>query len=219
MNRLLTMFSQRHSGHDMDELFIGSAICKVSRRGDLMLPTAFRKTARVRSATPEVRLFVDLDQEAGCLRLCDRAHLNRAYVAAEAAPETAALGRTARDTGRRRLLAFAAQIDVQPHGQLTLPPMARARMKIRDRALLVATGAQFEIWDLAYLLEWGSDDLVRLANLHLNPILNDGADHEVCVSPARPPRCAARRGQPRLPVQPLPPLPLRHGALEPASLQ
>jgi DNA-binding transcriptional regulator/RsmH inhibitor MraZ len=203
----------------MDELFIGSAICKVSRRGDLMLPTPFRKTARVRSATPDIRLYVDMDEEAGCLRLFDRAHINQVYRRAEEAAEHAALGALARDAGRRRLLAFAAQVDVQPNGQMLLPAVARARLKIRDRALLVATGAQFEIWDLAYLLEWGSDDLVRLANLHLNPILNDGADHEVCVSPARPPRCAARRGQPRLPVQPLPPLPLRHGALEPASLQ
>ncbi|CAN5523173.1 hypothetical protein BH10PSE14_BH10PSE14_19020 [soil metagenome] len=203
----------------MDELFIGSAICKVSRRGDLMLPTPFRKTARVRSATPDIRLFVDMDEAAGCLRLFDRAHINQVYRRAEAAAEHAALAPPVRDAGRRRLLAFAAQVDVQPNGQLLLPAVARARLKIRDRALLVATGEQFEIWDVAYILEWGSDDLMKLVNLHLNPILNDGADHEVSVSPARPPRCAARRGQPRLPVQPLPPLPLRHGALEPASLQ
>ncbi|MFA5965634.1 MAG: division/cell wall cluster transcriptional repressor MraZ [Sphingomonas sp.] len=203
----------------MDELFIGSAICKVSRRGDLMLPTPFRKTARVRSATPDIRLFVDMDEEAGCLRLFDRAHINRVYRDAEEAAERAALDQRAREADRRRLLAFAAQVDVQPNGQLLLPPIARARLKIRDRVLLVATGERFEIWDLAYLLEWGSDDLVRLANLHLNPILNNGADHEVSVSPARSPRCAARRGQPRLPVQPLPPLPLRHGAIEPARLQ
>jgi MraZ protein len=203
----------------MDELFIGSAICKVSRRGDLMLPTAFRKTARVRSTTPDVRLFVDIDTEAGCLRLFDRAHINQVYCRAEEKAEHAALSPLARDAGRRRLLAFAAQVDVQPNGQLLLPAVARARLKIRDRALLVATGDRFEIWDVAYVLEWGSDDLVKLANLHLNPILTDGADHEVSVSPARPPRCAARRGQPRLPVQSLPALPLRHGPVEPASLQ
>ncbi len=203
----------------MDELFIGSAICKVSRRGDLMLPTPFRKTARVRSATPEVRLFVDLDQEAGCLRLFDRAHLNRAYVAAEAAAEFAALGRTARDTGRRALLAFAAQVDVQPNGQLTLPAMARARLKIRDRALLVATGDQFEIWDVDYVLEWGTDDLVRLVNLHLNHTQSDGADHEIILSPARASRRVTRGAQPGLPVQPLPALPLRHDPLDHARLQ
>ena len=203
----------------MDELFIGSAICKVSKRGDLMLPTAFRKTARVRSATPEVRLFVDLDQEAGCLRLFDRAHLNRAYVAAEAAAEAAALGRTARDAGRRALLAFAAQIDVQPHGQLTLPAVARARLRIRDRALLVATGDQFEIWDVDHVLEWGTDDLIKLARLHLNHTESDGIDHETDVSPARPQRRAPGSAKPGLSVQPLPPLPLRHDPVGHVRLQ
>jgi len=203
----------------MDELFIGSAICKVSRRGDLMLPTTFRKTARVRSATPEVRLFVDLDQEAGCLRLFDRAWLNRAYAAEEAAAAAAALDRTARDAGRRRLLAFAAQIDVQPNGQLTLPPIARARLRIRDRALLVATGDQFEIWDVDYLLEWGTDDLTRLVNLHLNTTQSNGVTHETDVSPARPQRRAPGRAEPGLPVQPLPPLPLRHDPVGGVRLQ
>lgn len=203
----------------MDELFIGSAICKVSRKGDLMLPTAFRKTARVRSAVPEVRLFVDLDQEAGCLRLFDRAWLNRAYSEAEAAAELAGLSRTARDDARRRLLAFAAQVDVQPHGQLTLPAVARARLKIRDRALLVATGDQFEIWDVDYVLAWGTDDLVRLASLHLNHHQSDGADHETDMSPARPQRRAPGGAKPRLPVQPLPPVPLRHGQVGHVRLQ
>jgi len=203
----------------MDELFIGSAICKVSKRGDLMLPTPFRKTARVRSATPDVRLFVDLDQEAGCLRLFDRAHLNRAYLAAEAAAEAAALGRTARDAGRRALLAFAAQIDVQPNGQLTLPTVARARLKIRDRALLVATGDQFEIWDVDHVLAWGSDDLVRLVQLHLNHTQSDGADHEIEMSLERPQRRPPGSGKPRLPVQPLPSLPLRHGPVGHVRLQ
>lgn len=203
----------------MDELFIGSAICKVSKRGDLMLPTAFRKTARVRSATPEVRLFVDIDQEAGCLRLFDRAWLNRAYHQAEAAAEAAALDRTARDAGRRRLLAFATQIDVQPNGQLTLPTVARARLKIRDRALLVAAGDQCEIWDVDHVLEWGSDDLVRLAQLHLNHHHSDGAAHEIEMSPARPQCRAPGGGKPRLPVQPLPSLPLRHGPVGHVRLQ
>ncbi|MDH7974984.1 division/cell wall cluster transcriptional repressor MraZ [Sphingomonas sp. AR_OL41] len=203
----------------MDELFIGSAICKVSRRGDLMLPTSFRKTARVRSATPDIRLFVDMDEQAGCLRLFDRAYINQIYCRAELAAEQAAQGPLVRDAARRRLLAFAAPVELQPNGQLTLPAVARARLKIRDRALLVATGALFEIWDVAYLLEWGSDDLVKLANLHLNPILDDGADHEACVPPARSPRGGTRGGQPRLPVQSLSPLPPRHGPIEPASLQ
>lgn len=203
----------------MDELFIGSAICKVSRRGDMMLPTSFRKTARVRSATPDIRLFVDMDEQAGCLRLFDRAYINQVYRDAELAAEQAAQGPLVRDAARRRLLAFAAPVEVQPNGQLLLPAMARARLKIRERVLLVATGAQFEMWDVAYLLEWGSDDLVKLANLHLNPILDDGADHDVSVPPVRSQRGGAHHRQPRLPIQSLPPLPSRHGPLEPASLQ
>ena len=194
----------------MDELFIGSAVCKVSRRGDLILPTPFRKTARVRAGVPEVRLFVDLDPEAGCLRLFDRAWLNRAYREAEAAAETRALDRSARDAGRRRLLAFATQIDVQPNGQLTLPATARARLRIRDRALLVAMGDQFEIWDVDHVLAWGSDDLIRLVQLHLNHHQDDGIDHETNLSAARPQRRAPRGAKPGLPVQPLPALPLRH---------
>jgi DNA-binding transcriptional regulator/RsmH inhibitor MraZ len=202
----------------MDELFIGSAICKVSRRGDLMLPTPFRKTARVRAGVPEVRLFVDLDQEAGCLRLFDRAWLNRAYREAEAAAEAVMLGRAARDTARRRLLAFATQIEVQPNGQFTLPATARARLKIRDRALLVAIGDQFEIWDVDHVLAWGSDDLVRLAQLHLNH-QGDGIDHETDMSLARPQRRPARGAKPGLPVQPLPALPLRHDPVGCVRLQ
>lgn len=194
----------------MDELFIGSAICKVTRRGDLMLPTPFRKTARVRSATPDIRLFADMDP-AGCLTLCDRVSLTRAFLATDGGD---------RDAARRRLLAFAVQIDVQPNGQLTLPTTVRARIGLGDRALLVATGDQFEIWDVDQLLEHGTDDLARLVRLHLNHHMqSDGADHETAMSPARPPRRAASGGKPRLPVQPLPPLPLRHDPFDRVRLQ
>lgn len=199
----------------MDELFIGSAVCKVSRRGDLMLPTPFRRTARVRAGVPDVRLFADMDG-TGCLTIRDRAGLTRAYRAAEAA--TAPLGTSARDSERRRLLAFAAQIDVQPNGQLTLPAAARARARIGEHALLVATGDQFEIWDLARAIAC-DEDLARLAGLHLNHDRNDGNDDEIVMSPARPQRRAARGGKSRLPVQSLPPLPVRHDPLDGLSLQ
>src|SRR3569833_823199 len=115
----------------MDELFIGSAICKVSRRGDLMLPTPYRKTARVRAGVPEVRLIVDLDQEAGCLRLFDRAWLNRAYRATEAAAEAVALGRAARDTYHQHQHTNTKQNKNQPNNQHTKPATARTHLKIR----------------------------------------------------------------------------------------
>jgi DNA-binding transcriptional regulator/RsmH inhibitor MraZ len=194
----------------MDELFIGSAVCKVSRRGDLMLPTSFRKTARVRSTTPDIRLFADLDP-AGCLILCDRASLTRAYLAADGAD---------RDAVRRRLLAFAVQIDVQPNGQFALPAATRARIGLGDRALLVATGDQIEIWDVDQLLERGTGDLARLVRLHLNlQTHSDGADHEIAMSSPRPPRRATVGGKSRLSVQPVPPVPLRHDPLHGVRLQ
>ena len=197
----------------MDEFFIGSAICKMTRRGELLLPDSFRRTARVRAGVPDVRLFVDRHEGSDCLTICDR-HLLALGRAEEVAPaEVPKDTATDRDVALRRRYGFATPIQMQLNGVIALPPIVRARLTIRDKVLLVAIGEGFEIWDVQFVLERGHADLVTLVHLHQYATRPNGDHHEPDLHDRRTPRHLALATQSGVPVQPMPPVPARSGTL------
>jgi DNA-binding transcriptional regulator/RsmH inhibitor MraZ len=191
----------------MDELFIGSAICEVTEWGDILLPRRFHQTLQLRS--PEPVLLVGLHEESPCLVVFDRLYaMQRQF---EVAERLAASPGGFQDYHRlRRIYGFVDEAPVAPDGMMTLPRIMRERGAIGQSALLVATGARFEIWDLAYALDHGPSDLVTLATLlRVGQIAN-----EVCnvasVSPVRTSGPTPYPAQSGFRVQHLPALQPRH---------
>lgn len=146
----------------MDEMYIGSAICEVTIGGELMLPRRFFETLRARSI--DDYLLIGLHEESPCLVAFDRVYvLQRQFEIAE---------RLAKSPGGfhdhhrlRRYYGFVDEAPLAPDGMLQLPPVLRERGAIGCSALLVASGARFEIWDLGHVLAHGPSDLVTMATL------------------------------------------------------
>jgi DNA-binding transcriptional regulator/RsmH inhibitor MraZ len=191
----------------MDEMYIGSAICEVTVGGELMLPRRFFETSRARCA--DEYLLIGLHEESPCLVAFDRVYvLQRQFDVAE---------RFAKSPGGiqdyhrlRRLYGFVDEAPLAPDGMLQLPPVLRERGAIGTSALLVASGARFEIWDLGHVLAHGPSDLVTLATLLRMNQINKEVSNGVAMSTpgARPGAHAAL--QPTLCLQPLPPVSPRH---------
>ena len=189
----------------MDELFIGSAICEVTSSGEMLLPRRFHETTRLRSI--DEFLYIGLHEESPCLVAFDRTYaMTRQFEIAE---------RFAKSPGGvhdhhrlRRTYGFVDEAPIAPDGMVLLPPLLRARGAIGANALLVATGARFEIWDLAYVLDHGPSDLVTLASLLRH--YQNGKVANVAV-PSAGPRAGARHSvQSGLCVRSLPAVPPRH---------
>lgn len=197
----------------MDELFIGSAICKITARGKLLLPVSFRRTARLRAGVPVLRLFVDRREGSDCLTIFDRHHLSPSFI--EDGVSVSAPGSTAveRDVALRRRFGFATPIQMELNGEIILPAIVRARLKIRDKVLLVAIGDGFEIWDVQFVLEWGHADLLALVRLHQPASRINGDQHEPDLHHRRTPRRLALATQSGIPIQPLPAMPVRPGSI------
>ncbi|WP_010183208.1 division/cell wall cluster transcriptional repressor MraZ [Sphingomonas sp. PAMC 26605] len=191
----------------MDEMYIGSAICEVTSGGELMLPRRFFETSRARSI--DEYLLIGLHEDSECLVAFDRVYvMQRQFEVSE---------RFAKSPGGfqdhhrlRRLYGFVEEAPLAPDGMLQLPAVLRERGGIGAAALLVASGARFEIWDLGHVLAHGPSDLVTMATLlrtnHLNKEVANGAT--LSSAGSRPGALAAL--QPALCLQPLPPMSPRH---------
>lgn len=191
----------------MDELFIGSALCEVTEWGDILLPRRFHQTLRLRSADHSV--FIGLHEELPCLIAFDRLHaMQRQF---EVAEKLAASPGGFHDYHRlRRTYGFVDEAPIAPDGMMTLPRIMRERGAIGSFALLVATGARFEIWDMAYVLDHGPSDLVTLATLlQASQIVQEVNDVAV-VSRTRASGPTFHPTQSRVCVQRLPAVQPRH---------
>lgn len=191
----------------MDEMYIGSAICEVTIGGELMLPRRFFNTARARCV--DEFLLIGLHEESPCLVAFDRVYvLQRQFDVAE---------RLAKSPGAfqdhhrlRRLYGFVDEAPLAPDGMLQLPPVLRERGAIGTAALLVASGARFEIWDLGHVLAHGPSDLVTMATLlRMNQINKEVPDGAALSTPGSRPGAYAA-AQPALRLQPLPAVSPRH---------
>lgn len=146
----------------MDELFIGSAICEVTGGGEILLPRRFYETSRLRSI--DAFLFIGLHEESSCLIAFDRMYaMQRQFEVAERLVKSP--GGFQDHHRLRRIYGFVDEASIAPDGMMVLPPLMRERGGIGANVLLVATGARFEIWDLAYVLDHGPSDLITLATL------------------------------------------------------
>jgi MraZ protein len=191
----------------MDELFIGSAICEVTTGGEILLPRRFYETSRLRSI--DEFLFVGLHEESPCLVAFDRMHaMQRQF---EVAERLARSPGSALDHHRlRRVYGFVDEAPIALDGRMLLPPLMRARGGIGANALLVATGARFEIWDLGYVLEHGPSDLITLATLLRLSQIGSEVVNVAAVSSAGPCSGARHPAQPGFCVQPVPAVLPRH---------
>lgn len=191
----------------MDEMYIGSAVCEVTPTGELLLPQRFYETSRLRCI--DEFLLIGLHEESPCLVAFDRVYvMQRQFDVAE---------RFAKSPGGfqdhhrlRRTYGFVDEAPLAPDGMLQLPGIMRERGGIGNAALLVASGARFEIWDFAHVLAHGPSDLVTLATLLQAHQVHKEVANDGIVSPARPRAGAYPATQPALCFQPLPPLSPRH---------
>jgi DNA-binding transcriptional regulator/RsmH inhibitor MraZ len=203
----------------MDELFIGSAICEVTSGGEIVLPRPFHETALAR--TGDGRLLVGLHEESPCLTVYDRIFAAQQQWDFETR-RSSFLGTNmdAHYARLRRAFGFVEQVTLAPDGMMVLAPLMRQRGGIGSAALLVATGARFEIWDLDLVLERAPIDLVTLATFHLKLQIASEECHGPSLHAADPRRHAARIAQSGLRLQHMPTLRPRHDPVGgPASEQ
>lgn len=151
----------------VDHFFSGSALCAVGVAGRIILP-AFVRTTLDRCSDSRT-LLIGCHERDRCLIAYDRsllpsihADIERRRIAEEAAAPLAHHVRA------RRAFGFVEEISTDAQGKAVLPPMMRRRARIGRNALMVGTGAAFEIWDAEAALETGDTDLRELASFHLD---------------------------------------------------
>lgn len=194
----------------MGGLFIGSAICNVSSRGELSLPESFCIAVQSRDAKDD--LYLALHESSSCLIVFDRSG------AADRHQRLEGRGQAFDDLERhddllRRSFGFAAATRMDGRGRLLIAPWMKTSPGKRFQTLAVGKGDHFEVWNLNHVLEHGPDVLRMLARLHLHLL----GEEDIIDEPALPFEGARRRhdrtGEPGLRLQPLPPLRERSGAL------
>jgi DNA-binding transcriptional regulator/RsmH inhibitor MraZ len=143
----------------MEEVFMGSALCAVAPDGRLILPAFIRITLARRSNGPTI-LFGSHETDT-----CLVAHNPREVMALQ---EDCRRRRHAEEMSKprawharaRRIFGLLQPVTADGEGGCVLPEMLRRRARIRDSALLVGTGAGFEIWNPQVAL-YGSDAGLR----------------------------------------------------------
>ena len=152
----------------IDQFFSGSALCCVDTAGRLGLPPFVRATLVRRG--DDRTLLVGAHESDPCLVAYDRSVVPSLHADLERrriADEPTEPGSVAHHARSRRAFGFVEQIDVDS-GTLVLPPMMRRRARISGHALLVGSGAAFEIWDSEAALQSGDPDLAEIAGFHLD---------------------------------------------------
>lgn len=149
----------------MGELFIGSAVCNVSSRGELSLPDSF--CIAVQSRDAKESLYFALHESSPCLIVFDRSGAADRYRRLEDH------GHAFDDLERhddllRRSFGFAATTRMDGRGRLLIAPWMQTTPGKRFQTLAVGKGDHFEVWNLNYVLEHGPDVLRMLARLHLH---------------------------------------------------
>jgi MraZ protein len=165
VNRAGVRFAHlKEPGPLLDQFFSGSALCVLDTAGRINLP-AFVRATLVRRGEDRA-LLVGAHEVDPCLIAYDRsvvpllfADLERRRIAEESVAPASHYGRS------RRAFGFVEETDVG-NGVVLLPPMMRRRARIGARALLIGTGAAFEIWDADIALNGGDPELAEIARFH-----------------------------------------------------
>lgn len=193
----------------MEDVFTGSAICKVSTEGLLTLPVGFRDI--VRRKTGNGHLLVGLNECWSCLRVYDSAYAARQLQSIETRFGPGMDGqRDMRSTLMRRRFGFVAETVLDPVGTITIANWLRDLADIGHLVMIVATGADFEIWDLANVLESGSSDLKKLAKLHLQQSAAKEVCDEYLLSSLQSQGGTGRPAESGVRIQQMPPVQPRH---------
>ncbi len=148
----------------LDQFFSGSALCVLDTVGRMVLPRFVRATLVRRGE--DRTLLIGAHEMDPCLIAYDRsvvpllfADLERRRIAEEPVAAASHYGRS------RRAFGFVEESDVET-GAVLLPPMMRRRARIGARALLIGTGAAFEIWDAEIALNGDDSELAEIARFH-----------------------------------------------------
>ena len=194
----------------MGNLFIGSAICNVSSRGELSLPESFCITIQSRLAKDS--LYIALHESSPCVIVFDK------EAAAEQHRRLDDRGHALEDLERhndllRRAFGFAAATRMDGRGRLLIAPWMQRSPGKRFQTLAVGMGDHFEVWNLNSVLEHGPDVLKMLARLHLHLLGEEDTYDEPVLQFADPCRCFHRAGEPGFRLQSMPALPERSGAV------
>ena len=144
--------------------FSGSALCAVDAAGRLVLPAFVRATLARRGH--DLALLIGAHERAPCLAGYDRSVLPMLHAEAERRRLASPDGDRAHHAYARRAFGLAEEVAVDA-GQAVLPPLMRRRAGIGALALLVGSGASFEIWDVEAARDSDDPDLADLARFHL----------------------------------------------------
>jgi MraZ protein len=154
----------KEPGPLLDQFFSGSALCVLDTVGRVILPRFVRATLVRRGE--DRALLIGAHEVDPCLIAYDRsvvplffADLERRRIAEEPVAPASHYGRS------RRAFGFVEEADVET-GTVLLPPMMRRRARIGARALLIGTGAAFEIWDAEAALGGDDPELAEIARFH-----------------------------------------------------
>lgn len=193
----------------MDELFIGSAICAVTGGGEIVLPRAFHETVLARS--PDGRLLVGLHEDSPCLVVYDRIYAAQQQWDFETR-RTSLIGsdQEAHHARLRRAFGLVEHVTLAPDGVITLAPRMRQCGQIGSSVLLVATGQRFEMWDLDFVLESETPDLIALATFHFKAHIVNEESNDPSLHAAESRRRAACAPQPGFRLQHMPAVRPRH---------
>lgn len=191
----------------MSQLFYSSAICEISKSGNICAPDFVAIAINYRKARNN--LYIYMHEYLNCLVVVDdflladrlaRFERRRAAEDGTASPEQL--------EAMRRDFGFAAHTRLDQNNNIYIPPWMDQRREGVRSALIVGMGHGFEVWDLEYALNCGRRELVLLAGLHLNPANADitkGSCDEASVRPVRARHfCGVvTEPRPRLPVHAL----------------
>lgn len=185
----------------MSRLFVGSALCEISARGNVTLPVSFCITITSRKANDS--LFVCLHEAMNHLVVHDESvieermgRFQRRRVAEGGTSQADQLADLRRDLG------LVAPAWLNGKGQIAIAPWLNPRHKEAYRALVVGMGDSFEIWDLKQIMSGEHDELRLLATLHLDlaAVSNSkGNGHEISLHSVGPRHRRHIAGEPGLP--------------------
>ncbi len=155
-----------------EQIFMGNALCAVDRDGRIILPDFVSGTLARRSNAATILL--GCHETDTCLVAYDPAQAGelqsdcrRRRLAEEISSPGACHARA------RRIFGLLQAVSVDDEGACILPGMLCRRARIVDAALVVGTGAAFEVWSPQVAL-YGHDAGMRaLATLSLPQISQD----------------------------------------------
>jgi MraZ protein len=121
-------------------LFRGVTILNLDAKGRMAVPTKYREQIQTQG---DGQLVVTLDMSDPCLLiypLTEWEDIERKLV------RLPSLNKQAMRI-KRLLLGHAAEVEVDSHGRILLPPALRELVGLEKRVVLLGQGNKFEVWD------------------------------------------------------------------------